>query len=72
MVTRHPRAFVSSLPDLIEPEEYSSHPDGRLLRFEIRVTDEGVEISGDGFRPVALEQVLRAVSGTTIEQMLCG
>jgi len=66
------RRYVDSLPDLIAPEEYAEHPDGRLLRFRIGVGPDGVEIIGDGFRPVELERAMKAIAGTSIEQMLCG
>lgn len=65
-------AFVADLPDLISPDEYADHPDGRLVRFRIAVTDEGVEILGDGFRPAAVEQILSVLGVGPIEQMLCG
>lgn len=66
------RNYVSDIPDLIHPEEYSDHPDGNLYRFEIKVGEDGVEIVGDGFRPVSLEQILRQVANAPVEQMLCG
>lgn len=69
--------FVGSLPDLIQPEEYAEHPDGRLVRFRISVTSGGVEILGDAFRPEVLEEILiglgRGDDGDEeIDQMLCG
>jgi hypothetical protein len=65
-------AFVRHLPDLIAPEEYDAHPDGRLVRFRITATGDGIEILGDGFRPAAVEQILAALGGGPIEEMLCG
>jgi hypothetical protein len=71
--------FVEDLPDLIQAEEYADHPDGRLIRFRIRVTGSGVEILGDAFRPEALEKILTGLGregdrddGDEIDQMLCG
>jgi hypothetical protein len=64
--------FTENLPDLIQPEEYASHPEGRLLRFRISVTERGVEILGDAFRPEALEEILGRLGPDEIEQMLCG
>lgn len=64
--------FVENLPDLIQPDEYADHPDGRLLRFRISVTEDGVEILGDAFRPEVLEEILRGLGPDEIEQMLCG
>jgi hypothetical protein len=64
--------FVGNLPDLIQPEEYADHPDGRLIRLRISVTEDGVEILGDAFRPEVLEEILRGLGPGEIEQMLCG
>jgi hypothetical protein len=64
--------FVEDLPDLIQPEEYADHPEGRLVRVRISVTADGVEILGDAFRPEVLEEVLRRLGPGEIEQMLCG
>ena len=64
--------FVPTLPDLIAPTEYESDPDGKMLRFRIRVTDTGVEIVGDCPRPDVLERILESLGAKTIEQMLCG
>ncbi|GAA2372808.1 radical SAM-modified peptide, FtsH ternary system-associated [Nonomuraea africana] len=64
--------FVENLPDLIQPEEYQDHPDGRLVRLRIRVTDEGVEVLGDAMRPEVIERVLRSLGQDPIDQMLCG
>jgi FtsH ternary system-associated peptide len=65
-------AFVPSLPDLIDASEYAAHPDGGLIRLRISVTESGVELLGDGLRPDAIEAVLAALGGGTMEQMLCG
>jgi hypothetical protein len=64
--------FVPHLPDLITPEEYDAHPDGRLVRLEIRVTEDGVQILGDAFRPATLERLFTALGAGAIEEMLCG
>jgi len=64
--------FVEDLPDLIQPEEYSSYPDGRLIRIRISVTERGVEILGDAFRPERIEEILGALGAGEIDQMLCG
>jgi hypothetical protein len=65
-------SYVESLPDLIDAAEYGDHPRGGLVRLRIAVTDSGVEVLGDAFRPVTLEAVLAALGPDTIEQMLCG
>lgn len=64
--------YVEDLPDLIQPEDYADHPDGRLLRFQISVTGDGVQVLGDAFRPDVLEAILRGLGHDEIEQMLCG
>ncbi len=64
--------FVEDLPDLIQPEEYPDHPEGRLVRLRISVTTDGVEILGDAFRPEVLEKILAGLGPEEIEQMLCG
>lgn len=64
--------FVEELPDLIQPEDYADHPDGRLVRLRISVTEHGVEILGDAFRPEVLEEILNRLGPDEIEQMLCG
>lgn len=66
------RRFVEHLDDLIQPEEYADHPEGRLVRLRISVTADGVRVLGDAFRPEVLEQLLAALGPETIEQMLCG
>lgn len=63
---------VPELPDLISPEEYPDHPDGRLVRIQVRLTGDGVEILGDALRPELLERLLEHLSPEEIEQMLCG
>ncbi len=69
--------FVPSLPDLIDPVEYAEHPEGRLVRLRITVTETGVEVLGDGMRPEQIEAVLASLNGPgeegpEMEQMLCG
>lgn len=64
--------FVPDLPDLIDPGEYAEHPEGRLVRVEIRVTARGVEVLGDGLRPAWVEDMLAELGGGPIEGMLCG
>ena len=66
------RRFVEHLDDLIQPEEYAEHPEGRLVRLRIRVTPDGVRVDGDAFRPEVLERLLAILGPETVEQMLCG
>jgi hypothetical protein len=64
--------YVEDLPDLIHPEEYADHPDGRLVRLRISITEDGVQILGDAFRPEVLQEILAGLGPEEIEQMLCG
>lgn len=64
--------FVESLPDLIEADEYCQYPAGNLVRLRLSVSENGVEILGDGLRPAMIEEVLKSLGDGTIEQMLCG
>jgi hypothetical protein len=67
-----PHRFVEHLDDLIQPEEYEQHPRGGLVRLQIKLTNDGIEILGDAFRPQVLERLLEALGSPEIEQMLCG
>lgn len=64
--------FVPHLPDLIDTSEYPDHPDGRLVRIEIRTGEHGVEVLADGFRPAWVEHLLTEIGGGPIDEMLCG
>lgn len=69
--------FTESLPDLIDAHEYDQYPDGTLVRIRISISENGVEILGDGIRPELVEQVLTAITDgiggrVLMEQMLCG
>jgi hypothetical protein len=64
--------FVPDLPDLIQPEDYASDPDGRRVRIRIRISEDRVEILGDAMRPQVLERLLEEMGAQVIEQMLCG
>jgi hypothetical protein len=64
--------YAESLPDLIDAAEYPDHPDGRLVRVRITITEAGVEVLGDAFRPTVIEDLFAALGGGPTEQMLCG
>jgi FtsH ternary system-associated peptide len=64
--------FVPHLPDLITADEYAAHPAGGLVRLQISVTDDGVHILADGFRPAVIEELLTVLGCGAFEQMLCG
>ena len=64
--------FVPELPDLIQPEEYASDPEGRRLRVRLRADGDGLELLGDAANPEYLEQLLAVLGADVVEQMLCG
>ena len=64
--------FVTHLPDLIHPADYSKDPESKRVRLRIRISDGGVEILGDAQRPQALEELLEGLSPEEIEKVLCG
>ena len=64
--------FTELIPDLINADEYNKYPDGTLVRVRISVSENGVEVLGDGLRPELVEEVLKAIGGGPMEQMLCG
>ncbi|MHB9858296.1 radical SAM-modified peptide, FtsH ternary system-associated [Streptomyces sp. YIM S03343] len=69
----HPHyRMVPHIPDLIQPEEYEQHPQGRLVRISISSDGNGVQLIGDAFRPELLERLLESLGPDDIEQMLCG
>jgi hypothetical protein len=76
-MARVDHVFTESLPDLIDAHEYNRYPDGTLVRIRISISENGVEILGDGIRPELVEQVLTAITDgargrVLMEQMLCG
>jgi hypothetical protein len=64
--------FVATLPDLVSPEEYANDPQGRRVRVRITATAGGVEIVGDGPRPVEVDRMLAALGAPVIDKLLCG
>lgn len=64
--------FVEHLPDLIQPTEYPTDPDGRRVRLRLQLTDNGVELLGDAMRPQELQSLFQQLDAKIIEQMLCG
>lgn len=64
--------YVEHLPDLICPEDYSTHLQGDLVRFRISVTNGEIELLGDAMRPEILEKLLEQLGPEIVEQMLCG
>ena len=64
--------FVQHLPDLIEEKDYPSDPEGRRVRLQVKVTENGIEILGDAMHPETLERLLEKLGADIVEQMLCG
>jgi FtsH ternary system-associated peptide len=71
-MTAGQHVFTELIPDLINADEYNKYPDGTLVRVRISVSENGVEVLGDGLRPELVEEVLKAIGGGPMEQMLCG
>lgn len=64
--------YVSHIPDLMTWEDYEAAHEKKVVRFQLRVTDEGLEIIGDSPYPQALEALLAAMGVKEMEMMLCG
>jgi hypothetical protein len=67
--------FVPYLPDLMEREDYAADgqaPGERTVKFQIRMTPEGLTILADTQHPLELEALLARLGLRDIEQMLCG
>ncbi len=64
--------FVSQIEDLIRPEEYSSDPEGRRVRFRIVCEEGSVKLLGDAMSPEELERILEFLGPAVVYQMLCG
>ncbi len=64
--------FVSHLPDLILPKEYSEDPQGKRIRIRIKKTGDGIEVMGDAMRPAELDKLLEFLGPENIEKVLCG
>ncbi len=64
-------SFVSHLPDLIQPRDYTGS-DQKKIRIQIRMTDKGIEILGDRMYHDVLEKLLAESGGKEIEGVLCG
>jgi hypothetical protein len=64
--------YVNHVPDLMTWDDYEVAHRRKLVRFRLRVTDEGLEIIGDSSYPHLLEELLEVLSPEAIEMMLCG
>ena len=64
--------FVDHIPDLMTWDDYDVAHEKKVVRFQLRVTDEGLEIIGDSPYPGLLEELLAGIDPKQMEMMLCG
>ena len=64
--------YVEHLSDLMKWDDYEVSHERKLVRFQLRVTDDGLEILGDSPYPHLLEELLAGLEPHEIEMMLCG
>ncbi len=63
--------YVTSLPNLMTREDYRAANQNRI-RFQLKITDKGVEILGDSPHPFLLDELLKALEARKVEKVLCG
>lgn len=72
-MSKHPQArFVNHLPDLMTWEDYAQADRRKVIRINLSVSDEGLEVLGDSPYPQLLEELLAGLGPEWIEMMLCG
>lgn len=64
--------FVSDIPDLIHPEEYSALGERRVVRARIVTTERGLEVIVDSRDAGLLDRLLPGLAGSEVEERLCG
>lgn len=64
--------YVDHLPDLMDWDDYDVAHEKRVVKFEIHITENGVEILGDCPYPALLEKLLEGLEPDIIEMMMCG
>lgn len=64
--------YVGHIPDLMEWDDYEVADKKRVVRIQLRITAEGLEIIGDSPYPQAVEELLAALDPKVLEMMLCG
>ena len=67
-----PIKIVTSLPDLIQAEDYKCCAEQKKIRLRISINENGVEILGDSLYVEPLEKLLTASGATLLERSLCG
>lgn len=65
-------AYVGDLPDLMTPEHYHDAHQRKIIRFQLKVGDEGLEIIGDSPYPGLVDELLESLGPEVIERVLCG
>ncbi len=66
------KKYVTQLPDLITRDDYKEADQRKLVRLQLRMTDQGLEIIGDSQHPHLLDELLESLDPEAIEAMLCG
>lgn len=64
--------YVGHLPELITSDDYAVTDQRKLVRIQLRLTADGLEILGDSPYPERLEELLASLDPAVIEMMLCG
>ncbi len=64
--------YVEHIPDLMDWDDYEVADKKKVVRVQLRVTDEGLEIIGDSPYPHLLEDLLAGIDPKVLEMMLCG
>ncbi len=64
--------YVNHIPDLMTWDDYEDVDTKKVVRFQLRVTDDGLEIIGDSPYPHLLEELLAKLDPKVVEMMLCG
>lgn len=72
MPTPPQTTYVDHLPDLMTWDDYAVTHERKLVRIQLKVTDQGLEILGDSPYPHMLEALLAELDPETIQMMLCG
>ncbi|MCP4362297.1 MAG: hypothetical protein GY796_30185 [Chloroflexi bacterium] len=72
MSKNHEIHYVDHLPDLMTWDDYEVSHRKKVIKIQLKVTDQGLEILGDSPYPDLLEKLLAEIDPKTIEMMLCG
>jgi len=68
----HKEKYVDRLPDLITSEDYQKAHQQKKIRFQLKISEEGLEILGDSPYPDELDRLLDALDVPMVEKVLCG